>query len=141
MDFLSIYLCLSSRMKSPCEVLCLPLVRLRVLNQVICQACSCLGDLRSLSCSPALSSCLQNNPKSQPRPVSQLRLIQFRSEGTFEGVWSNPTKVRSCSVRTGCSVPCWGSFDYSRTQIALSTFDCPVEHFSTFVVQNCPYGR
>lgn len=45
-----------------------------VLNQVICQACSCLGDLRSLSCSPALSSCLQNNPRSQPRPVSQLRL-------------------------------------------------------------------
>lgn len=95
-------------MKNPCEVLCLPLVRLRVLNQVICQACSCLGDLRSLSCSPALSFCLQNNPRSQPRPVSQLRLRQFRSEGTFEGVWSNPTKVRSCSVRAGCSVPCWG---------------------------------
>lgn len=77
----------------------------RVPNQVICQACSCVGDLRSLSWSPALSSCLQNNPRSQPRPVSQLR--QLRSKGTFEGVWTNPTKVRSCSVRPGCSVPCW----------------------------------
>lgn len=107
MNFLSMYLCLSSRMKNPCEVPCLSLVRLRECQTWLFAKLVLAWGILDLFPVHLLSPpvCRITPDHSLDQSVS---LRQFRSEGTFESLCSNLSKVRSCSVRPDCLLPCWG---------------------------------